>query len=288
MKKTSKILFFISFAPAAFLLIMAVASIFTGATFIFSTSYGIDAFLTTLILGGLAMCYVPILPACVIFQVVYIVMYIVPQRRTAKGAVPAEEAPQTASPMSEKTRNIIIIAVFAVLALGVLSWIAASPLKRRLEEHEAQSFYYTADTILDYNEKDQFLDGLMGIEEQKNSCIMIDYSDMRIGFIVAGSSTKYYEFELERMNSPSDYAVKEIEKNNYVQTVIYIDNGDRLIAYSDEKNYITAYMVLYRADGYVYATNLMKDKDGGDVYTDLRGEFDYPGDNVKKNDLILK
>ena len=286
--KTSKILFYISFLPAAFLLIMAVASIFTGATFIFSTSYGIDAFLTTLILGALALCYVPVLPACVIFQVVYISMYIVPQHRAAKGAAPAEGAPQTASPMSEKKRNIIIITVFAVLALGVLSWIAASPLKRRIEEHEAQSFYYTADTILDYNEKSQFLDGLMGIEEQTTSCIMIDYSDMRIGFIIAGSNTEYYEFELERMSSPSDFAVKEIEENNYVQTVINIDNGDRLIAYSDEKNYITKYMVLYRADGYVYATNLMKDKDGGDVYTDLRGEFDYPGDNVKKNDLILK
>lgn len=77
--KLSKLLFFLSFAPAVFLLMAAEMSIFTGSTWFFSKEYGFDAFISTLMLGGLAMCYIPILPACLIYQVVYVLLFKVPK-----------------------------------------------------------------------------------------------------------------------------------------------------------------------------------------------------------------
>ncbi len=71
--KWFKALFAGSFVPAILLIIYSLSSYFCGFTFIFSTYYGWQAVYDTLFFTGLIFCMIPVLPLCLMIQIVYII-----------------------------------------------------------------------------------------------------------------------------------------------------------------------------------------------------------------------
>ncbi|MDE7098241.1 MAG: DUF4407 domain-containing protein, partial [Ruminococcus sp.] len=69
-KKIPKIILILSFAPYAFVLLYGVYSAFAGFTF-FSTVYGFEAFVGTIILALWILCSIPVIPVCLIYQTAY-------------------------------------------------------------------------------------------------------------------------------------------------------------------------------------------------------------------------
>jgi len=68
------ILFKISFLPYIVLILLAIYTSIFGFTFLFTTSYGLDAFLSTIILFGTLGCiYFPIFPVVFNYEIIYLI-----------------------------------------------------------------------------------------------------------------------------------------------------------------------------------------------------------------------
>ncbi|MDE7363858.1 MAG: hypothetical protein K2N27_03065 [Ruminococcus sp.] len=79
-KKIPKIILILSFAPYVFCLLYGICSAIFGFGFIFNTSYGFDAFMISIVLMGLLLCYYPVIPICLIYQLVYLAVFIMKKR----------------------------------------------------------------------------------------------------------------------------------------------------------------------------------------------------------------
>ncbi|MBR5684466.1 MAG: hypothetical protein IKW96_14525 [Ruminococcus sp.] len=76
-----RIWFRLSFVPFLLMLLYGVYSAFFGIDFLWSRSYGLDAFLIAVLFGGIALVVVPVLPLCIVWQVIYLI-----RRRKVKKA----------------------------------------------------------------------------------------------------------------------------------------------------------------------------------------------------------
>lgn len=84
MKKALKTLLILSFAPYVFLLGCGIYSAFAGFGFFFSTSYGFDAFRDCIVFMGFLLCWYPVIPICLIYQIIYLIICIVHSRRRSR------------------------------------------------------------------------------------------------------------------------------------------------------------------------------------------------------------
>ena len=78
--KVFKIVFYISFITYIVLLLISIYHAINGYdvyTWILpeyvKTIYGMEAFLESLIWNGLRLCYIPLLPICLILQIIYLI-----------------------------------------------------------------------------------------------------------------------------------------------------------------------------------------------------------------------
>ncbi|MDE7364414.1 MAG: hypothetical protein K2N27_05960, partial [Ruminococcus sp.] len=71
-KKIPTIILILSFAPYVFCLGYGIYSMFNGfgLGLLFSKSYGFDAFMGSTILMIVFLCYYPVIPICIIYQLV--------------------------------------------------------------------------------------------------------------------------------------------------------------------------------------------------------------------------
>lgn len=83
-KKIPKIILILSFAPYVFCLGYGIYSAFAGFTFFWSTSYGFEAFTNSMVIMAFLLCYYPIIPPCLIYQLVYLAMFIMKKRNVSK------------------------------------------------------------------------------------------------------------------------------------------------------------------------------------------------------------
>ncbi|MBR1382450.1 MAG: hypothetical protein IJ555_01365 [Ruminococcus sp.] len=284
--KISKILFYLSFAPAVLLLISAVMSMFTGATFMFSTDYGVDAFLSTIILGGMALCYIPVLPACAIYQIVYFLLFIMPKGLPGSEAADNTEA-QESEPrgitaprfnISTKTKTIIAVSLFAAMALGILGWLFKPKIEGAIEKHKAQRMYENAEVRLDYNKSHEYMGGILGIEEQKYACVLIDYDTMRTGFITGDvpGYQGYIEFDLTETDKESADKLKD---KYIVQTQTTLPDGGTFTAFRTQSG-LRAYtkaLLLEKSDGSIYINDDLGTSDG--AFTELWNAFEAQTQN---------
>lgn len=86
-KKLFKLIFIVSFMPYVLLLLYALYKSIVGYdiyTWILpvykGTIYGIEAFMQVLIWNGIALCFIPVLPACFLYQIIYLIIRYVKKR----------------------------------------------------------------------------------------------------------------------------------------------------------------------------------------------------------------
>lgn len=82
-----KIILILSFAPYVFCLGYGIYSAIFGLRFLFSTSYGFDAFMSSIVLTVFFLCYYPVIPSCLIYQLVYLVVFIMNRHNVPKETV---------------------------------------------------------------------------------------------------------------------------------------------------------------------------------------------------------
>ena len=281
--KLSKLLFILSFVPAGLLLMAAVMSIFTGSTWFFSKEYGFDAFISTLMLGGLAMCYIPILPACLIYQAVYLLLFRMPkglpndahaqENADETTAQEAQSIPLPTSRLSNKTKSIIAVSLFAVMVIAILVKLFMPKIKTSIEEHKAQRMYENAEVRLDYNKTYQYLSGILGIEEQTCPCVLIDYDKMRIGLLVSDDPgyNDYIEYDLTAADKE---AADRLNDKYIVQTQTTLPDGGRFTAFRNDNDRVmyTKALMLEKSDGSIYINDDLGTGDG--ALTELGNAFE--------------
>lgn len=74
--KIPKIILILSFAPYVFTWLYGIYSMVNGFNWFFSTSYGFEAFKVSTLLMLLMLCYFPVIPPCLIYQIVYLSVFI--------------------------------------------------------------------------------------------------------------------------------------------------------------------------------------------------------------------
>lgn len=82
-----KIILILSFAPYVFCLLYGIYSAIFGLRFLFSTSYGFDAFMSSIVLTGFFLCYYPVIPICLIYQLVYTAVSVMKKHNVPKETV---------------------------------------------------------------------------------------------------------------------------------------------------------------------------------------------------------
>ena len=68
-----RIWFRLSFIPFGLIILYGLFSAFFGISFLWSKSYGIDGFLIAVMCGLIAFVVFPVLPLCIVWQVIYLV-----------------------------------------------------------------------------------------------------------------------------------------------------------------------------------------------------------------------
>lgn len=84
-----KIILILSFAPYVFCLGYGIYSAIFGFGFLFSTSYsyGFDAFISSILLTGFFLCGYPVIPVCLIYQLVYTAVSVMKKHNVPKKTV---------------------------------------------------------------------------------------------------------------------------------------------------------------------------------------------------------
>ncbi|MDE6710289.1 MAG: hypothetical protein K2J76_07355 [Oscillospiraceae bacterium] len=77
--KVKKVLFILTFIPYALVILGGLKGAFFGATFLFSTDYGIDGFITGVFISLLCMiAFIPVIPVCIVFHLLCLLRKTVP------------------------------------------------------------------------------------------------------------------------------------------------------------------------------------------------------------------
>lgn len=82
-----KIILILSFAPYVFCLGYGIYSAIFGFRFLFSTSYGFDAFMSSIVLTVFFLCCYPVIPICLIYQLVYTAVSVMKKHNVPKETV---------------------------------------------------------------------------------------------------------------------------------------------------------------------------------------------------------
>ena len=270
--KAAKVIFIISFIPGAAILPYAIYGIFFDVPILFGYESGLRAFCEVIVLYWFALCYIPVLPICLIYQIAYILRKKLPR-------------------FEKISRKKYLIGIAAVIL--VVIGIAAFPhlkyeVKDFSEKKAAQKMYYNdCDERIDFERNSQFIGGVMGIEEQQYQCIMVDHDRHMVG-IIYGSPVEYAEINLKN-SSENDRKIERIKSEYYVQTVIPLKNGRLISFYNNEINWHrTIAMLLEYDDGSVYYASELRDKDTGyDMFLGL-GFSEYLLTGQKKYSDIAK
>ena len=81
-RKIFKIILWISFVPYVVLLAMGIWHAFFGFTFFAATYTGWEGFVNSIFILGWACCVIyPILPVCLLYQIIYMVYAIIEKRK---------------------------------------------------------------------------------------------------------------------------------------------------------------------------------------------------------------
>ncbi len=274
--KAAKIIFIISFLPAAAILLYAFYGLFFDVEVLFGYESGTTAFRDVILLFGLVFtCYIPVLPICLVYQIIYILRLRLCNKK-----------PQMAG----------VGKMFAVtgIAAAVIIGIAAFPTIRYYvqdyaENSAAQKMYYKyCDERIDYNTNVQQCGGVMGIKGQEHNCIMVDHDRHRIGFI-ACDRPEYHEIMLTDAAENTAEA-ERIKSEYYVQSVFPLEKG-RLITFctGPENSHRTIAMLLEYNDGTVYYASALTDKDTGyEIYLGLDRSQYYSENQLKYDEAFVE
>lgn len=254
MKKAADLVFRLSFIPAVGILFGALVSMVIGSAWItedHSAARGFLGFFYTLFYGVGSLTVIPVLPACVSYQVAYRVYEALVLRTRRQKAVFFTVSTLLGVAVTVLTpllirRGLLTYGIFfAVIAAVCLVFAAAS----RSTGAEARKAYYAADERISFG-GEVSPTGIMGIPVQR-SCILIDRRNMTVSFLVSAEQDLFCQFEL--------YKSREDESGCTVQAEFPLKDGGRLICLCPDEDHreLTSGVMLIDTHGMEYRSSVM-------------------------------
>lgn len=271
--KVKKVLFTLTFAPYALVLLSGLVGMIFGVDFFFSTSYGLDGFL----LGALAALFamvviVPVIPVCIVFHLLCLLRKNVPFLKRIS---------------IKKFAVICSVLCFAVLA-AILFRSYSYEIERMFEKANARQMSARADEKISFNKHETHYGGIFNMPEYETEHILIDYDKNKVGFLINAGYDEYFEVRLAE-TSPDSSEYRHIADTYFVQADIPLSSpGERLVSFYDEESnaHRTIAALLFYEDGRVFYADEIREKDTGfERYTGLCGsEYYVFGEPVKLAD----
>lgn len=156
--------------------------------------------------------------------------------------------------------------IFAAVMLSGCSMIVddvSFRMERNRQRRQFNSFMKDADEALCYNDNSYFGDPLMDSEFYRNT-ILIDYDDMRVGFLFNSIGDEFYKFKLQESEpilSENVQAVAELHSPGATLTTFYPNEQQphRTTAIqleTEDGRFFTAQNLTEPDTGFVMALNL--------------------------------
>lgn len=267
-EKLPRVLLYISFVPYALLFLYALFCSVEGFTFLFSTSYGLEAFLDALLIMGLFFCIIPVLPVCLIYQIFYLC-----RNRLKKMGFPRN--------ISFKRFAVVLGIIVAVWGLLVFIDANSYTFKEMGYKIKVRAMVRRADTAVTYDYAKIACGGLLGLEDYKSSTIFIDYDTHMVGFLVYGDLEEYYDVKLKKQAEGEDIGGKFNEKYAIQAEIPLEGPGFYLWTWSEDASlkHRTCALLLQMEDGTRYYSENFREPDTGfSVYTGLNYSHYYSGE----------
>lgn len=246
LSKALKIILILSLLPAAGILLYAVYAIFFEVPVLFGYSSGPGAFKDVIIVYTAALCIVPVLPVCLVYQLVYLLRKKSPHFNGMSGK-------KFFAIFGTASAVVIAAALFPMLRYNVSSLF---------EKRAAASMYRRCDEKIDYNTYTEYMGGVFGITGQHYACIMVDNSRHIVGFIPGDLPVNdYYEIKLKDSTRNAG-EFDRICSGYFIQNIFPLEHGRLITFYSEkERSNLTSAIILEYDDGSVYFGLPAKDKE---------------------------
>ncbi|MDO5156433.1 MAG: hypothetical protein Q4D51_10765 [Eubacteriales bacterium] len=236
--KATKIIFRLSFLPYILLFLYACYSAVAGFEF-FGTSYGIDAFTAALFLGAIVLCIIPVIPICIIYDIIYLIL-------------------RNRNSISKQTlKKMIIIFISILLLLGLLLLYSAYSyqISEYFQKRNAIKMIHQSEVQIPYCQNKQYVGGLLGIDGYTTNHILLDYDTYTIGFLVDCSFAEFHKYQLTKADDSATLKTR-INKIYLSQAQIPLpDQKGTIYTYCNPTEYnsnITNALMLELTDGSCY------------------------------------
>lgn len=257
-QKAAKIILIISFIPYGLVILSGIIGAIFGAGFIFDTYYGWEGFLIGALGGCILMIDIPILPACLIYQIIYLI-------RSKIGVI-------------KKIPFKKILPVAGGVALVIIGVILFENFKYQIgaaaEKNAAKNMLKNAEEKIEYDMAEYNLDGIFGFKDCIHDCILVDYDKNEVGLLYSAVFDEYWSVRL----APTDVKTVESMERKYIpQAEIPLNSpGKRLLTYAENPSnaHRTIAMVMEMSDGSVlYADNICEPDTGYTRYSGLNSSI---------------
>lgn len=257
-QKAAKVILIISFIPYGLVILSGIIGAVSGVGFFFDTVYGWDGFLIGALGACISMIYIPILPACLIYQIIYLI-------RSKIGVI-------------KKIPFKKFLPVAGGIALVIIGVILFENLKYEIgaaaEKNAAKNMLKRAEEKINYNVAEYKMDGIFGIEGVIHDCILVDYDKNEVGLLNGGGLDEYWSVRLVPTDSKT---VRNIESKYILQAEIPLNlPGKRLLTYAENpsNSHRTIAMVMEMSDGSVlYADEICEPDTGYVRYSGLNSSI---------------
>jgi hypothetical protein len=238
---TAKIFLVLSFFPYVYIIWSAINAASSGFSFMFSRLYGIEAFLSSLFFTSLYLFLIPVLPVCIIYQIVY---KITRKRRNT------ETINTRASRPSIIYIATLIMALLTALLLSIV-FVGETLLKTWNENNRIIYFLDNADEVFvtKRGQSNVHVGGIRGTQYNRD-VLLINYESKAIAVFSGDITIGFREFELVE---------SEINDKNYKHIQFQeelISPGLLFTAYSLSREHFQTYAFeLIMEDGTIYVLN---------------------------------
>lgn len=244
--KTSVKLFILSFVPYVIALLYGIYRAFAGVEY-FNTVYGAEGFALGVIDAALTMCYIPVIPLCLVCQIAFIL------RRKVKAV----------KELSQKKYEVIVRIAVALVAATVILSVYKLDTRTFYEKHYAKEMLEVADEKIAYYTSQKHKSVIFGIDDITTNTLLIDYDEHEVGVITYSGHSEFWKVTLEKTEAGSD-VLQHIEQDYYQQSEIPLSSpGSRLLSYSKSETWPedTIAFIMEMADGSVYYIDNIKGDD---------------------------
>lgn len=271
--KAAKVILIISFAPT---LLCALWGVIAAATEFFSSFNVIncfECFFAVVAFLFYDLWIVGVIPVCIVIQIACIIWI------------------SGASEDISAKKYIPVTGVIALIVLGAMLLSLYAPDIRKhavtkREQKAAELMYSNAEEKIVIN--DELVSEGIYVKECVYDNLLIDYDDMKLGFLIEAYLPEYSEAELLPVTE-YDPALLNVKEEHFVQAIIPLSSpGRQLITFSpnDGLSNRTCAAILETEDGLFFAENII-DRNNSNVYNRIYRTDWFVGEKLKYCDLEI-